>query len=36
MENGMKWFVVFLGTFLAKIPLLKWANQEKQGGGGTL
>jgi hypothetical protein len=36
MENVMKCLIVFLGIFWVKIPLLKWADQEKQGGGGTL
>ncbi|MDR2756658.1 MAG: hypothetical protein LBC20_13215 [Planctomycetaceae bacterium] len=36
MEIVLKFLVVFLGTFLAKIPPLKWVSQEKQGGGGTL
>jgi hypothetical protein len=36
MENVLKCLVVFLGNFLAKTPLLKWVNQEIQGGGGTL
>jgi prepilin-type N-terminal cleavage/methylation domain-containing protein len=32
MENFMRCFVVFLGNFLAKTPMLNWANQ----GGGAL
>jgi hypothetical protein len=36
MENVLKCLVVFLGTFLAKVSLLKWVSQENQGGGGTL
>jgi hypothetical protein len=36
MENVLRCLIVFLGTFLTKSPLLKWVDQESQGGGGTL
>jgi prepilin-type N-terminal cleavage/methylation domain-containing protein len=33
MENVLRCLIVFLGTFLTKSPLLKWVDQESQGGG---